>query len=287
MNRVLTHVLCAIAWLLSPLAVQANEDGVVEARLPSGKVVTAAFHAGKDGLPAVLVLHGFLQTRDFQTVASVRGALTTAGYTVLVPTLSLGISGRNRSLPCEALHLHSLDDDVDEVDYWVKWLARKGHPRVILVGHSFGNLQLLTYLGRTPSRGVTKLVMVSLTDVEVKLDARQRAERVRALKERVARNDRTLAEAEFGHCRKYVAPPAALLSYMSLSRQSILDSLARSHVPLLAIMGSKDERMGPDWVGTLKAHGIDVRVVPGATHFFDNQYEFDLHEALLESLAAP
>ena len=55
-------------------------------------------------------------------------------------------------------------------------------------------------------------------------------------------------------------------------------------MPAAAIMGGNDDRMGPDWVDRLVARGIAVRVIPGATHFFDNQYEFDLQDALLQAL---
>jgi alpha/beta superfamily hydrolase len=50
------------------------------------------------------------------------------------------------------------------------------------------------------------------------------------------------------------------------------------------IMGGKDDRMGPDWVDKLVSRGIAVHVIPGASHFFDNQYEFDLQEAVLQFL---
>lgn len=279
-SRLLTALVCLLLFL-PPLTARAS---VVEARLPSGKVVSADFHAGRVGKPAVLILHGFLQTRTFPTVASAAEGLTTAGYPVLAPTLSLGISRRNKSLPCEAIHLHMLDNDVAEVAFWVNWLVGKGHPRVILVGHSFGNLQLLSYLSRDPSPAVRQLLMISLTDVEVKQDAEQRARLAQDLRQRVARGDTALVESEFGHCRKYVSPPAPLLSYLTLDRRGILDALANAPVPARVIMGGKDDRMGTDWVDRLVSRGIDVVVIPGASHFFDNQYEFDLQEALLRAL---
>jgi hypothetical protein len=37
----------------------------------------------------------------------------------------------------------------------------------------------------------------------------------------------------------------ALLSYLAISRDSILDSLASSPVPVEVIMGGKDNSMGP------------------------------------------
>lgn len=262
----------------------ANSSSVVEATLPDGKVASASFQAGKKDNPALLVLHGFLQTRDFPTVVSLMEAASTAGHASLAPTLSLGISRRNKSLPCEAVHIHSLQDDADEVAFWVRWLVRKGYSRVILVGHSYGNLQLLAYLDQNPSPAVKQLLMISLTDVERKQNARQRADRVAGLRSRLAQRRHALVEAEIGHCRKYVSPPAALLSYMSISRDSILASLAKSPVPAEVIMGSKDDRMGPDWVDKLISHGLVVRVIPDASHFFDNQYEFDLQEAVVQAL---
>jgi alpha/beta superfamily hydrolase len=71
---------------------------------------------------------------------------------------------------------------------------------------------------------------------------------------------------------------------MRISRQTILDSLAKSAVPVDVIMGGKDDRMGADWVEKLVSRGIAVRVIPGASHFFDNQYEFDLQEAVSQAL---
>lgn len=284
MIRNASHLLAAMFGLLVALPCFADLGTEVDASLPSGKVISAAFQAGKSGRPAVLVLHGFLQTSAFPTVMGITEALSTAGYTTLAPTLSLGISKRKKSLPCEAVHLHSLDEDVAEVAFWVRWLKQKGYTRIILVGHSFGNLQLLTYLERTPLPAVRQALMISLTDVEVRQSAAQTARLAQALRDRVARGDNALVVEAFGYCRKYVSPPAALLSYLSFSRNSILDSLAHSRVPVQVIMGGKDERMGPDWVDKLVSRGISVHVIPGASHFFDNQYEFDLQEAVLQFL---
>ncbi|MBT9567219.1 MAG: alpha/beta fold hydrolase [Thiobacillus sp.] len=262
----------------------ANVGSVVEATLPTGKIASASFQAGDKEKPALLVLHGFLQTRAFPTVVSVIEAASSAGYASVAPTLTLGISKRNKSLPCEALHMHTLQDDAAEVAFWVRWLEKKGYSRVILVGHSYGNLQLLAYLDRKPPPAVKQVLMISLTDVERKQNAHQRAAVVARLRSQLARGSQALVEAELGHCRKYVSPPAALLSYESISRDSILASLANCPVPAQVIMGSKDDRMGPDWVDKLVSRGLVVQVIPGASHFFDNQYEFDLQEAVVQAL---
>lgn len=267
-------------WLTSMV----SYAGAVEARLPSGKMAGAYYQAGKKDQPAVLILHGFLQTRAFPTVASMVEAASTAGYTTLAPTLTLGISRRNKSLPCEAIHTHTLDEDTAEVAFWVRWLEQKGYSRIVLVGHSYGNLQLLNYLGRNPAPAVKQVLMISLTDVERKQSAQQRALLAQDVRARLEKGNQGLVEAEIGHCNKYVSPPAALLSYLAISRGSILEALAKTSVPVEVIMGSKDDRMGADWVDKLVSGKIAVRVIPGASHFFDSQYEFDLHDAVLQAL---
>lgn len=269
-------------WIL--MVSVASHGTVVDAKLPSGNVVSANYLMGKKNQPAVLVLHGFLQTRAFPTVASVVDAASTAGYTTLAPTLSLGISRRNKSLPCEAVHTHSLDEDAAEIAFWVRWLVKKGHARIVLVGHSYGNLQLLTYMGRNPAPAVKQLLLISLTDVERKQSAEQRSRLAQDMRARFKKGNKALVEVEVGHCKKYVSPPAALLSYLEVSRGTLLESLTKAPVPVEVIMGSKDDRMGDDWVDKLVARGISVRVIPGASHFFDSQYEFDLQEALLQAL---
>lgn len=285
MKRNLLALLASLSLALCAAPVLAGHADTVEARLASGRIVSADFHAGKRDRVAVLVLHGFLQTRAFPTVVSVREALVQAGYTVVAPTLSLGISRRNRSLPCEAIQLHTLNEGVEEVAFWVRWLQRRGYHRIVLVGHSFGSVHLLHYLGATPSAAVKRALLISLADVELRQSAQQRAQVAQGLRERVARRDPGLAEIELGPCRKYVGPPAALLSYMAVTRDSLLKTLARVPVPVTVVMGDKDDRMGAGWVDTLVARGVDVRMIAGASHFFDNQYEFDLQDTVLQVLA--
>ena len=284
MIRTLLTSLAILAGLLGSAPTCADQGKVVDAKLPSGIIASANFQAGRKGRPALLVLHGFLQTREFPTVASVVEAASTAGYATLAPTLTLGVSQRNKSLPCEALHVHTLDEDVAEVEFWVRWLVKKGYTRIILAGHSYGNLQILKYLGRNPAPAVKQALMISLTDVERKQSAQQRARLADDLRARLAKGNQALVDAEFGHCKKYVSPPAALLTYLEISRGSILEALANVPVPTEVILGGNDDRMGSDWIEKLVSRGISVRVIPDASHFFDNQYEFDLQEAVLLAL---
>src|SRR4030066_1423496 len=141
---------------------------IAQQEMRPGITASAEYLIGERSKPAVLLLHGFLQTRDFPTVATLARGLQDAGYTVLAPTLSLNIPNRAQSLACEAVHKHSLDDDVAEIGRWVRWLKSRGHHSIVLVGHSFGSLQLLAYLSLKPDAAVKAYIGASLIEAQVR-----------------------------------------------------------------------------------------------------------------------
>lgn len=71
----------------------------------------------------------FLQMHEFPTIHSLTEGLAGAGYSVLAPTLSLGLSHRKQSMACEAIHSHKMQDGSQEIAAWIAWLkARKADP---------------------------------------------------------------------------------------------------------------------------------------------------------------
>ena len=252
--------------------------------LPSGYVATAKYQTGAAGKPAVLVLHGFLSTRDFLTVSSLTNALADAGFTVLAPNLTLGVNLRAVSLACEAIHMHSLTDDLAEINYWVEWLINRGHKSIVLLGHSFGSLHGLSYTLEYPHPAVKKLIATSLLDMESEIGAAAARAQIKKAEAMVAKNDHALAEYKLSYCKKYVAPPKAFLSYAGWSKQRILRALAQTRVPVEIILGGNDSRMGDGWPALLKKSGVALHVIPGANHFFSNEQEFDLLDSVLKSL---
>lgn len=149
---------CYIAALFCVLLLpmQSALAETIEAKLPTGIIATADFRAGQPSRPAILLLHGFLQTRHAPPVSSLANTLADQGYTVLTPTLTLGINRRSKSLACEAVHAHDLESDVGEIGFWVNWLAGMGLRDIVLIGHSSGSLQILEYLVKTPSPAVRR-----------------------------------------------------------------------------------------------------------------------------------
>lgn len=245
----------------------------VEASLPGGTMAEAEFHSGQQGKPAVLLLHGFLQTRQAPPVSRLTASLADRGYTVLAPTLTLGIGRRAQSLACEAVHAHTIDQDIAEIDFWIKWLAAKGYDRIAVVGHSLGSMQLLQYLAHTPHPAVKRALLSSLIPV--------RSDRY---SERPYRSDDKQALSRFtlSFCHKnYVAPRHAFLTYARNGRAAaILRQMGKVRVPVEVILGDADKTMERSWPGALRKSGATVKLIPKAGHFFDGAQEFDLADAI-------
>ena len=257
---------------------------VVESKLASGIVATAEYRKGQPDRPAVLILHGFLQTRDFPIIHSLTEGLGGSGYTVLAPTLSLGINKRGKSLSCEAVHTHTMENDVDEVAHWVSWLQSRGHKSIVLVGHSFGGVELAAYIGAHPNPAVEKLILFSLRDLEYALFEAGLHIDTRRAKARQQKGSRSLDTYQLSFCRKYPAPAAAFLSYASWTELRLLHLLATIRTPLEIVLGSADVHMKQDWAGRVGGTGAKVSVIDGANHFFDGPAELSLLESIERSL---
>ncbi|MCA1977659.1 MAG: alpha/beta hydrolase [Thiobacillus sp.] len=274
MRFILAFLLCCVI----PVAHAAVVTQTVRPGIPA----SADYRVGDRDKPAVLLIHGFLQTREFHTVATLADGLHDAGYTVLSPTLSLNIPARAQSLPCEAIHRHSLDDDVDEISRWVQWLKAQGHRSVVLLGHSFGSLQLLAYLSRQPDPVVKGYLGASL--VEAQIGEADRGALIAQLEDRVRRKQRDLVSQPLSFCRKYTSAPADLLSYLRWDQPRTLAALRQAPVETRLIMGDSDNLLGHDWMKALRHIRTKMVVVKGANHFMDGEHEFDLLARALELL---
>jgi pimeloyl-ACP methyl ester carboxylesterase len=280
---------CPTRLLLSVILVAlsgGSAAAVVERPLEDGTTALATFSRGHTAKPAVVVLHGFLQTRHFATVHNLTTALAGEGHTVLAPTLSLGIDRRRQSLACDAVHNHHLEQGVAEVAGWVRWLAERSAGPIVLVGHSTGGLSLLSYLEGDPHPRVSKLVAASLGTFsswspplrawEQEAKARKQAE--------AGRSD--LDRYSIGYCAgNYVAPPAAFLSYIRWQDDQVLASIGRSPVPVEVILGSDDSHLPANWPQRLAEAGAEVRTIAGAGHFFGDLHEFAFHDMVRRCLA--
>jgi pimeloyl-ACP methyl ester carboxylesterase len=255
---------------------------VVQQEMRPGIVTSAEYRAGARDKPAVLLLHGFLQTREFPTVNTLAAGLHDAGYTVLNPTLSLNVPNRTQSLACEAIHRHSMDDDVAEIGRWAAWLKSRGHPAIVLLGHSFGSLQLLAYLSGKPDASIKGYVGTSL--IEAQTGTVTRPALIAQLESRILSKQSGLVTHSLSFCRKYTSTPEALLSYLRWDQARVLAALKQSPVSVQLVMGDSDEMLGGGWIKALQHVQTPMVIVNGANHFMDGEHEFDLLEHALAYL---
>lgn len=280
MKRMMVGLMVGMALSWACLAAEISET------LPNGVKVTADYRtAVAANAPALLILHGFLVTHNFPTVQALAAEFSGKGYRVLAPSLSLGISGRRAGLACESIHTHTEAQDVAEIGFWVDWLARQGTGPIVLVGHSFGSAQLLNYMMQSPSPRVAGLVAISMSYVGAQGESLEPIELTRAQSMRTA-NDASLGRYHLIYCRgNYTATAESYLGYASMGRAEMLVRMRANRLPLKVIMGGGDQRFGVDWVKDMQAVGVQVSVVPGASHFFDGTSEFDLLDAVANTLA--
>lgn len=279
------HIAALLGVLILPLHPAFAET--VEAKLPTGIIATAGFRAGQPSRPAVLLLHGFLQTRHAPPMSSLANTLADRGYTVLTPTLTLGINRRSQSLACEAVHTHTMDGDVAEIGFWVNWLANKGYGSITLIGHSFGSRQILYYLAQKTHPAVKKAILTSLIPL---LSKPQEVQKTLARGKQARTREQVLERFTLSYCNNnYVAPPAAYLSYVANDSRKTLDQFSKTRVPVEVILGAADTVMESIWPEKIRTRGIPVTVMDNAGHFFDGAQEFDLAdkvESILKTLPA-
>lgn len=267
-----------LLWLF-PVISQAS---IVDLEMRPGIRANAEYLVGDRSKPAVLLLHGFLQTREFSTVATLGSSLHDSGYTVLLPTLSLNIPDRKQSLVCEAIHQHSMGEDVAEITRWVSWLKSRGHQRIVLFGHSFGSLQLLAYLNARPDPAVKAYVGTSL--IETRVSSPSRSALIADLNDRIEHKRTDLVTHSVSFCNKYTAPRDDLLSYVVWDETRTLKAVKTMPVRMQLIMGDADEMVGRNWIKALQHIGAPMNHVRGANHFMGAGHEFDLLEHTLNFL---
>lgn len=247
----------------------------------------AEYLPGDANQPAVLILHGFTTTRHFPTVESMASGLNLEGYSVLAPNLTMGITQRQHSIKCQAIHTHTLEQDAEEIRVWVNWLHQKGHKHVILIGHSAGSMQILYALSEHIVTHVDSVILTSLyyfNGPEVGSDEKDMAKAQQHLKS----NTPTVDIYSFLFCKEnYHATAKSFLSYQVVTRTYILNALRQAKMPITVIMGEKDKRyqtVGTHWLKEMKDSGARIELIKNANHFFSGDTEFDLMDRIIQLL---
>ncbi len=262
----------------------------VSREVRSGVMAMAEYEQGEADKPAVVVLHGFLQTNNYLTLSNIKEAVVDNGYSLLAPVMSLDVNKRTTSLPCQATHKHTMQDSLAEVDSWMQWLKSKGHTEVVLIGHSFGSVQAVAYIekrfGNTSFPAMKKVIGVSLIDSEYVPDIKRREQDRNIARKRLQQKDSDIYAYRLSYCHQYRAPARSFLSYADWTSDRILSALKSltTRTEIISILGSKDKRVPTNWPDKQKKAGADVRIVEDANHFFGGNQQIDLIDLLDEIL---
>lgn len=279
------YVCCTLALWLLLLGAHDAGAAILEETLPSGLKVQADFRPGDPERPAVLVVHGFMTTYNFNTVRGIADLLAENGYTVLAPTLSLGINGRLAGIPCDAVHTHTMEQSLDEIGWWVEWLTRRGYQDIVLIGHSSGATQALLYAAGTPHTAVRGVIAVSLIYLDYANNpalVQQQRRRAQSLQDK---GDQGLNRYTILFCKdNFIAPAKVYLSYAMWDAERLLSAVRQSKIPVDVIRGSEDAPPLVQWGPSLQAAGAHEHIIEEAGHFFDGFAEFELHDRILTIL---
>lgn len=274
----ITNLLSVLFWLTFSTSSHAGSARIAIDLSPT-LTAEADYWPGEAGRPALLLLHGFLQTREFPTVRRLAESLSEEGFTVLAPSLTLGISRRKQALSCEAMHTHSMSSDADEIQAWTRWLASRSGRAPVVVGHSIAGVQLAAVLESAPALPLERVVLLSVTGFEGVPGGRTTA----LMREKALQSDdpQGMGSYALGFCREYITTPRKLLSYLAWDAARLRSVLLASKVPVAVIYDSGDDRVDLAWMRELQLGGVQVRAVEGADHFFDHSHEFALFDEVV------
>ena len=261
-----------------------SEETTINIQVKSNITANASYSLGEKAKPAVLLLHGFLGTREHATLKNLNTAIQDEGYSTLAPTLSLGIDKRKQSLACEAIHTHTMDNDVAEINHWVQWLIKKGHKKIILLGHSFGSLNMLVYLKQYKTPEITYAIATSLIDIEHAIGKQSVKNQLKEAYQQIKTNNKSLNEYKISYCKTFISTAETFVSYAKWGKSNILSLLKLIKKPVHVIIGANDQRMDKNWPNLLTKQGTKVDIITGANHFFSDEFEFELHDQVINTL---
>ncbi|MGM0541726.1 MAG: alpha/beta hydrolase [Pseudomonadota bacterium] len=237
----------------------------------------------------VLLLHGTTTHNDRETYKSIQKLLAKNGISSVAPNLSLDINDRHGEVDCSVLQTHTHDDAMDEIDFWVNWLADQGAESVTLMGHSRGANQIAWYSIEQESDLVKKVILVAPqtwskaaehSNYEKKYNVPLQPLLDKAEKlVKAGKGDTVLKNIDFIYCQDTNATAEAFVSYYrDDARMDTPTLLKKATKPTLVIIGSADTVVADltEKMETVNNPLVNSVIIEDANHFFLDFYSEDL-----------
>ncbi len=268
---------------------------LVRTTTADGLRLDGAFRTAGEGQvrrqPTVIVLHGvggnFYQSSTFEQLLP---KLQAAGY----PTLTVNTRGHDSVFGAQLGNVRKrlgaayemVDDCRQDITAWIKFLAGRGHERVILLGHSLGAIKAV--YAQANDRHANVVAVIAISPPRLSYTAFMNAPESSLFFESMS-IARELAKEGAGDELFTAKFPFPLLitadsyidKYGPAERYNILEFTAQLHCPTLFTYGSKELAQGgiafagmPEALTKLPAHALrEVITIDGADHFYSGTQE--------------
>ena len=177
-----------------------------------------------------------------------------------------------------------MQSDIAEINIWSRWLSKKTGKKISLVGHSAGSVLQLAYLDNYSYDHIRNGIFISLNYFGISPGSNETDLDGQHAKDFLRKGDNGLHKYGLSYCKKYVTTAENYLSYFDWQSDKLLVTLKNTTIPTAVIIGSKDKRIGQNWSRLMKENGTNIITIAGAGHFFDEEYEFDLHDVIESTL---
>lgn len=253
--------------------------------MPNKQTALAEYRPHDKNKPAVLILHGFLQTSDFNTIQFIADELSDNDYSVIAPTLSLNKNKRRQSLPCNSIHTHNVEENNYEIKQWVSWLKKQGYKSIVFVGHSIGNLQLVSYLKNNADPAYKLFIAISPGTAWNTSKLEQTRRDIKQANKIFKTSPKKINKYSLGFCEEnYNTTAKNFLSYANWTESVLLESFSKPSIDTHIIIGDSDAYIPVNWDKKLRKKNISVSVIEGANHFFNGDAEFTLQDNIISTL---
>jgi pimeloyl-ACP methyl ester carboxylesterase len=188
------------------------------------------------------------------------------------------VSGRATSIGAA---LEIVDDCRHDLGAWVQFLVRRGHQRILLVGHSLGAIKSLYFAARQPPGRLAGIVALSATRLSHSrfLESSGAAtfqKWIREAEQRIAlgRGDE-LMRVDFPF-PTWMTASSYRDKYGPEDRYDWLPLLPKAGCPVLLLFGERELASNPAFHGlrdsvagaTRHLPDVETEIVPGADHFY-------------------
>lgn len=268
---------------------------LVRTTTADGLRLDGAFRAAGEGQvrrkPTVIVLHGvagnFYQSSTFEPLLP---KLQAAGY----PTLTVNTRGHDSIFGAQLGNVRRrlgaayeiVDDCRQDITAWIKYLASRGHERVILLGHSLGAIKAVYAQANDRHAGVVAVIAISPPRLSYTAFMNAPESSVFFESMSIARElskegaDDELFTAKFPF-PLLITAGSYIDKYGPAERYNILEFSSQLGCPMLFTYGSKELAQGgiafaglPEALNRLPSHALrEVLTIDGADHFYSGVQE--------------